>query len=65
MTNLTAEQFLAQVKMVADANDISLEHLEFQVSSGMNCSWYPSDNEDQEDALWGDISAQIAGGTQQ
>lgn len=65
MANLTAEQFLAQVKMVADANDIGLDHIGFRLQTGMNCSWYQSDNDDEEDALWGDISAQIAGGPTQ
>ena len=51
MANLTAEEFLAQVREVAEANDIHLESLTFHMKSGMQCSWYAPED-DEPDLMW-------------
>lgn len=51
MANLTAEEFLAQVKLAAEANDMELDALEFTTASGLRCSWYPMPEDDHE-AMW-------------
>ena len=51
MANMIAEEFLRQVRMVAEANDISLDSIEFSLTSGMHCSWFnPGDADD--DIIW-------------
>ena len=51
MDKMNAEQFLASVKLAAEAADFELENLEFKTPSGMRCSWYRNDD-DYPDQEW-------------
>lgn len=51
MANMIAEEFLRQVRMVAEANDIRLDSIEFSLTSGMRCSWYAPED-DEPDLMW-------------
>ena len=60
MEKMAAEQFLARVKLLAGANDIRLDVLEYSMATGLKCSWVDYGDEDEEDAIWSDTSQMLA-----